>query len=108
MGFVQSVGTLLGPEGTLTKVCSPEGETCSAIASYRYDALNRRVEKVVEAPHQTWDRVTRFYYDGWRAIEERAVQGAPGSEVEYVRACAAPRKARCEIRHQSRPGRWLE
>jgi RHS repeat-associated protein len=72
--------------GRLTKVCSPEGETCSAIASYRYDALNRRVEKVVEAPHPTWDRVTRFYYDGWRAVEERAVQGEPGSEVEYMRA----------------------
>lgn len=74
--------------GRLTKVCEGQEGSCGAVATYRYDALNRRVEKVVEAPYPAWDRVTQFYHDGWRAIEERAIEleGTPQQEVEYVRA----------------------
>jgi RHS repeat-associated protein len=72
--------------GRLTTVCSMQGETCSCIATYRYDALNRRVEKVVELGYPASDRITRFYYDGWRAIEERAVEGFAPGQAEIVRA----------------------
>jgi RHS repeat-associated protein len=58
------------------------------IARYRYDALNRRVEKHITDPGSPvgQDATTRFIYDGWRTIEERAVEGVAGSAVEVVRA----------------------
>jgi len=68
--------------GRLTKVYV----NSTLAADYRYDALNRRVEKVVESGFVATDRVTRFIYDGWRAIEERAlISGSPESEVVRAR-----------------------
>jgi RHS repeat-associated protein len=83
-----------------TYVCSGDGTTqctsdigCLAaggycgdlVARYRYDAFNRRVEKFAPGASGTPDPITRFVYDGWRAIEERAVVTA-GSPQEIVRA----------------------
>jgi hypothetical protein len=39
------------------------------VGEYLYDALGRRVKKVVTKT-DTWDGTTLFYYDGLRAIEE--------------------------------------
>lgn len=50
-------------------------------ATYRHDALGRRVEKSVSdggGPPE----VIRFHYDGWRSIEERDELGAP--QATYV------------------------
>ncbi|HOI54264.1 MAG TPA: RHS repeat-associated core domain-containing protein, partial [Phycisphaerae bacterium] len=44
----------------------------SVIASYTYDGLNRRLRKVV-AGSGSLDQDTRFYYSGWRCVEERTV-----------------------------------
>ena len=46
------------------------GDDCQApaalqIATYSYDAMNRRIRKVVT------NGLTEFFYDGWRVIEER-------------------------------------
>jgi RHS repeat-associated protein len=71
--------------GRMTKVYQG-AETSALIATYRYDAFNRRVEKTVEAAYVTGDRVTRFVYDGWRAVEERGVTGTSPNQREVVRA----------------------
>ena len=58
------------------------------MVSYRYDASNRRVEKTwvwSGAPSGT-DGITRYIYDGWRVIEERAVIGTNPAQSEEVRA----------------------
>ena len=69
--------------GRLTKVLDGNG---SPIAVYRYDAFNRRVEKRVISGLAS-DPVTRFVYDGWRAIEERALEDLiPSGQREIVRA----------------------
>jgi RHS repeat-associated protein len=53
---------------------------------YRYDAFNRRVQKKVETGDISGDQVSRFVYDGWRAIEERGLVGAFPNQTEAVRA----------------------
>ncbi len=59
----------------------------SLIARYRYDALNRRVEKELANPPLADDIITRYFYDGWRAIEERAMQlDTNSNDYEAVRA----------------------
>ena len=55
----------------------------SVVSEYRYDALDRRIEKKVTPPAVATDSVTRVIYDGWRAIEERAVDS--GEEVVRAR-----------------------
>jgi len=74
--------------GRLTKI--ENAATGSLIARYRFDAFNRRVEKHAPSAPGTPDATTRYHYDGWRAIEERAVEewtveGSP-IVVEVVRA----------------------
>ncbi len=49
---------------------------------YRYDAFNRRVETYIPSPGTATDSTTRYVYDGWRVIEEHAVNGS----AETVRA----------------------
>ena len=71
--------------GRLTRVITP-GQTPAqdtVIATYRYDAFNRRVEKTTSAAS---DLTTRYFYDGWRAIEERAVLVNSSVKSEVVRA----------------------
>jgi len=70
--------------GRLTKI--ENASTGSLIARYRFDAFNRRVEKYALSAPGVPDATTRYYYDGWRAIEERAVDGTSPSLVEVVRA----------------------
>jgi len=69
--------------GRLTKV---ENAVGTAIVSYRYDAFNRQVEKTVDPSVAVYDEITtRYLYDGWRVIEERAVVGHT-THTEEVRA----------------------
>src|SRR4029077_2128103 len=71
--------------GRLTKVY--QGTNPGAlVATYRYDALNRRVEKTVAGAYAAGDEITRFSYDGWRAIEERGITGPATNQTEVVRA----------------------
>ena len=51
------------------------------IATYSYDALNRRISKDVSNSGPL-DGVTRYYYDGWRVVEER--DGADNLVQQYV------------------------
>jgi len=69
--------------GRLTKVY--EAGDPDPVAVYRYDALNRRVEKT-DNRDLLIDRTTWFIYDDWRAIEERTiVDGSPDKEVVRAR-----------------------
>jgi len=69
--------------GRLTKVLDWAG---NPIVTYRFDALNRRVEKVVSPSRALYDEgVVRYIYDGLRMIEERAVLGT-STQTEQVRA----------------------
>ncbi len=76
--------------GRLTQVkeFDPNTQQSTLIATYRYDAMNRRVERKVEAASGQPVERLRFFYDGWRAIEERVVQvqGDPPTESEQLRA----------------------
>lgn len=72
----------------LRQVCSlPAGATvCTSpgtrlLATYSYDALNRRTRKVV-TNSGALNGTTNFYYDGWRTIEER--DGADTVARQYV------------------------
>jgi len=72
----------------LRQVCSlPAGATsCSAagaqlLATYSYDALNRRTRKVV-TNSGALNGTTNFYYDGWNVIEER--DGSDSLTQQYV------------------------
>jgi RHS repeat-associated protein len=72
----------------LRQVCSlPANATsCTApgaqvLATYSYDAVNRRTRKVV-TNSGSFDGTTNFYYDGWRTIEER--DGANAVVRQYV------------------------
>lgn len=53
------------------------------IAEYRYDAVDRRVKKIVFDTNNPGTALseTDYLYDGWRNIEE---QGAMGTEATYV------------------------
>lgn len=51
------------------------------VGLYTYDAVNRRIRKVVTNPSGP-DVVTDFYYDGWRVIEER--DGTDNLVQQYV------------------------
>ena len=53
----------------------------ASIATYTYDAFNRRVSKAVSNSGPL-DGVTNYYYDGWRVIEER--NGADDLVQQYV------------------------
>jgi RHS repeat-associated protein len=69
--------------GRLTKVY--EVGVTDPVAVYRYDALNRRVEKT-DGRDLPVDQTTRFIYDDWRAIEERTIEdGTPDREVVRAR-----------------------
>jgi len=62
------------------------GDDCQApaavqIATYSYDAMNRRIRKVV-INSGSLNGTTDFYYDGWRTIEER--NGANVVVQQYV------------------------
>jgi|GEM_PF-3413750 len=48
------------------------------VATYAYDAANRRIRKDVAGSAEISD----FYYDGWRVLEER--DGADGVTQQYV------------------------
>jgi RHS repeat-associated protein len=72
--------------GRLSQAFVP-GSPNTTIATYRYDAFNRRVEKTVGTGFSATDTTTRYLYDGWRAIEERAlVDAGGGTKREVVRA----------------------
>jgi RHS repeat-associated protein len=75
-------------QNRLRQVCSlPAGAvTCAApgaqlLAAYSYDALNRRTRKVI-TNSGALNGVTKFYYDGWRTIEER--DGSDTLTQQYV------------------------
>lgn len=51
------------------------------IATYSYDAMNRRIRKVV-SNSGSLDGTTNFFYDGWRVLEER--NGANAVVQQYV------------------------
>ena len=51
------------------------------IATYAYDALSRRVLKVVTNTG-TFDGTTHYYYDGWQVVEER--NGTDQLTQQYV------------------------
>jgi RHS repeat-associated protein len=53
----------------------------SVLNRYCYDALGRRIEKVIDASG-TNPQVTRFLYQGWQVIEER--DGASAVQESYV------------------------
>jgi RHS repeat-associated protein len=67
--------------GRLSEIRDTSDTQSELVARYRYDAFNRRVEK--HAPSEL-DDTTRYVYDGWRAIEERALSVA--GDWEAVRA----------------------
>ncbi|MBS3735425.1 MAG: IS30 family transposase [Phycisphaerae bacterium] len=50
--------------------CSGTLQTTSRVASMRYDALGRRISKVVDNSAD-WDGAYHYYYDGQRMIETR-------------------------------------
>lgn len=52
----------------------------AVVAIYRYDALNRRVERVVTNSGALNERV-QYLYDGWREIEER--RGSAAQQYVY-------------------------
>ncbi len=52
------------------------------VAVYAYDALNRRIRKVVTSSGAL-DGTTHFYLDGWREIEERDAAGAVVQQYVY-------------------------
>jgi RHS repeat-associated protein len=52
------------------------------MTAYRYDALGRRIEKVVDAGG-AGETVTRFYYDGDRVVEEQDSAGATLATYVY-------------------------
>ena len=56
-------------QNMLTRVEKPAG---TLVASYSYDAFNRRIEKDVNG-----GAVTRFYWDGWQMLEETDNAGTP-------------------------------
>ncbi len=70
--------------GRLTEVHN--ATTGSLIARYRYDAFNRRVEKYAPSSGMSIDATTQYFYDGWRAIEERGVVIEGGEWRDVVRA----------------------
>lgn len=51
-----------------------------ATARYVYDALGRRIEKVVD--NSTTTETTRYFYDDWQEIEEQNTSGA--TQASYV------------------------
>ena len=57
------------------------------LATYLYDASNRRMQKVVQngglPDDETLDGTTRFYYHGWRVLEERDGSGDIQRQFTY-------------------------
>jgi RHS repeat-associated protein len=83
-----SVGYQWDYKNRLRGVCSlPSGvASCTTlgavmIASYSYDAMNRRIRKV-STNSGSLNGSTNFYYDGWRTIEER--DGFDNLTQQYV------------------------
>ncbi|MGO9272698.1 MAG: RHS repeat-associated core domain-containing protein [Terriglobia bacterium] len=62
-----------------TANCTASGAVL--LATYSYDAMNRRTQKVV-TNSGSLNGTTSFYYDGWRAIEER--NGSNAVTQQYV------------------------
>lgn len=56
----------------------------AAIATYRYDALGRRIEKVVysQSSPGAVEKATRFFWDAWTLVEEQSA--AAVTECTYV------------------------
>jgi RHS repeat-associated protein len=59
--------------------CSSPG--ASVVATYAYDAMNRRIRKIV-SNSGSFNGTTNFYYDGWQTIEER--NGSDTETQQYV------------------------
>jgi RHS repeat-associated protein len=73
----------------LRRVCSlpANAMSCTApgalvIATYGYDAMNRRIRKAV-TNFGSLNGTTNFYYDGWRTIEERDGSDALTQQYTY-------------------------
>lgn len=87
--FVQSrLGTCDPPGATQLKydfrnrmVEYRDGRT-GVRSTYAYDALGRRFEKVVDADGPS-PQATRFFYSGWREIEEQDAAGATLATYTY-------------------------
>jgi hypothetical protein len=61
--------------------CSSAGATL--LATYSYDAMNRRTRKVVaNSSDSSLNGTTNFYYDGWKVLEER--DGTDSLTQQYV------------------------
>jgi len=56
-------------------VCAVRQSDSDTIAEYTYDALGRRVKKVVSDVSDTLDGTTLFYYDDLRVIEKGELDG---------------------------------
>ena len=52
------------------------------LATYSYDAMNRRTRKVV-TNSGSFNGTTNFYYDGWRTIEERNASDTETQQYVY-------------------------
>jgi len=65
--------------GTATTCSSPGA---SVIATYSYDAMNRRTRKVVTGSGSL-NGTTNFFYDGWRTIEERDASDTVTQQYVY-------------------------
>jgi len=57
-------------------VCAVRQSDSDTIGEYTYDALGRRVKKVVADVSDTLDGTTLFYYDGLRVIEQGELDGS--------------------------------
>jgi RHS repeat-associated protein len=64
-------------QNQLTRI---EDSSAAAVASYAYDALGRRIEKIDHKASET----LRFYHDGQRSIEETDDAGTPAVQRYYV------------------------
>jgi len=47
----------------------------SAVSTYRYDALGRRIEKSIDPPGPPPAQTTRYFLDGWQEVEEQSTTG---------------------------------
>jgi len=61
-------------------VCAVKQTTGDTVGEYVYDALGRRVKKVVDDVSDTLDGTTLYYYDGLRVIEK----GELDESADYV------------------------
>lgn len=62
------------------RMVSYEDRATNKLTQYAYDALGRRIQKVLDALGTP--QTTRYFYDGWRVIEEQT--GAGATMATYV------------------------